>query len=84
MAYTVHLTAVDSAPDGASILAPDQLPAFTGNEDEDLACGMCNGVIAKGVSTKTLHQNFAAPVQLMVKCTCGTLNIVPSHKVIQH
>ncbi len=73
----VRLTAVDEPIAGASILAPDFEPGFSGDEPEDLLCGSCGARISRGVSAITLAQRFAAPIQLLVKCpVCGQHNRV--------
>ncbi len=73
----VRLTAVDEPIAGASILAPDFEPGFSGDEAEDLLCGSCGARISRGVSATTLAERFSAPIQLLVKCpVCGKHNIL--------
>ena len=79
MAKKVALPVVKSPLKNASILAPADVSVFTGTEDEDLVCGSCETMLAKGVSRKTIQQRFSAPAQLLIKCpTCGKHNQLPA------
>lgn len=63
----------------ASILEPEVLPVFKGDDDENLLCGGCSVVLAEGVSEETLVASFAVPAELLIRCPkCGALNEVPA------
>jgi hypothetical protein len=53
--------------------SPVGTPQFEGDESEDLVCGSCGAVIAKGVSLENFRTEFPMAVseQLVVKCDCG-------------
>ncbi len=73
------LPAFLTADPEASILAPEVLPAFKGDEDEDLLCGSCGVVLCEGVRAGRMATLFRAPVQLLLKCpNCGVFNYLPS------
>lgn len=65
----------------ASILAKVSIetPLFEGNDSEDLVCGSCGAVIAKGVSLNNVSTKLpaAVPKQLVVKCICNAYNLLP-------
>ena len=63
--------------------SPVGTPQFEGNESEDLVCGSCGAVIAKGVSLENFRTEFpmAVPEQLVVRCNCGEYNLLPSEIV---
>jgi len=73
------LGTVEKPLEGASIIQPNGVPAFKGEEQENLLCGGCELVIGKSVSATTLKARFAAPVQLVVICPkCKAYNVLPS------
>ena len=80
MANKLYLTVVsDALPQRDAILQPDKLPLMLGNEDENLACGACKNVIARNVSTRTVHQRFGtAGGRLIARCPCGADNVLPA------
>jgi hypothetical protein len=65
----------------ASIMTKGSIdtPFFEGNDSEDLVCGSCGAVIAKGVSLKNISTKvpIAVPQQLVVKCICNAYNLLP-------
>lgn len=62
-----------------SVLAPKAFPVLHGNEhDENIACGSCRQLIARCVSTRTLHLRYSAPKRLLIRCTCGAHNVIPA------
>jgi hypothetical protein len=63
--------------------SPVGTPQFEGDESEDLVCGSCGAVIAKGVSLENFRTEFPMAVseQLVVKCDCGEYNLLPSEVV---
>ena len=63
----------------ASILAPDTAAGLIGSEDESLLCGLCSGVLVRGVSRATIRARFAVPSRLLIKCPhCSALNLLPA------
>jgi phage FluMu protein Com len=66
------------APD-ASVLAPEKAVGLIGSEDENLLCGLCSAVLARGVSRATIRARFGVPSQLLIKCPhCSALNLLPA------
>lgn len=80
MSYKLYLTVVEPH-EGDTTLEAKTLPLFSGQGDENLACGMCNKVIARGVSTKDVHDRFVTDNRLIVRCVCGAHNFIPSQKL---
>lgn len=80
MASKIYLNIVESLETDTTLLV-DKLPAFTGEEDENLACGACKNVIGRNVSTRSLYERFAVPSRLIVRCLCGAHNAIPSQRV---
>lgn len=63
----------------ASVLIPTALPAWKGDEQENLLCGGCDAVIGKSISALTVKTTFAAPAQLIAICPkCRSNNVVSS------
>lgn len=84
MAAKIYLSVVE-AEDGDSIIAQtgeaasEGKPLIRGEDyDENLAFGSCKKVLARNTSTRTLYQRFVTPKRLLVKCTCGAFNVIPS------
>lgn len=66
------------APD-ASILVPETAAGLIGSEDENLLCGVCSAILARGVSRATIHARFAVPSRLLIQCPhCSALNQLPA------
>jgi RNase P subunit RPR2 len=48
---------------------------FEGDEDEDLICGKCGGILGRGVTRKTAFLRFASPSgRLVIVCPSCTAN----------
>ena len=77
--YLAEAKDVDSAVDSVIHLNGPP-PLISGNDDENLACFSCKVVLARGVSTRSMYERFAAPNRLIVKCECGAFNSLPSQK----
>jgi hypothetical protein len=77
MSAKIYLT-VTEPQEGDATLVTDGLPLMRGEEDESLACGACNEVIFRGVSTRTVHRRFSTQYRLVVRCPCGAHNLIPS------
>ena len=79
MPHKLYLTVVEPKDDDTvlSIATPDGV-LFKGDEDENLACGACKIVIARGVTTRTIHSRFIAETRLVARCKCGAHNLLPA------
>jgi hypothetical protein len=76
---TTKLSIVASPLKGASVLRPEELPALTGVEPEDLICGGCGSVVEDSISAITMKSRFDAPNQLILVCpACSSNNVLPS------
>ena len=53
-----------------------QLPLFSGNGDENLACGKCGELVARNVAVSTLYSNLNGHERVIVTCTCGAHNLL--------
>ena len=86
MTTKLYLTVVDDADPSADMILtwtgkPGE-PMFTGDEpDENLACGACKTVLARHVSTRTLHGKFSTRGRLIIECGCGAQNLAPASSV---
>lgn len=79
MASRTKVGATDAPHPHASVLMPETLPLFSGQEHGDLLCAGCESVICKSVSQLTMKTRFGAPNQLIVVCPlCRTNNVLPS------
>ena len=68
----------DLEPQDTVIAADGGPPMFEGIEEESLACGSCQTVLTRGVSTTTLHALFQPPGRLVYHCDCGAHAEVPA------
>lgn len=59
-----------------ALLMPRMLPTFSGHENEDLVCGKCKDVIGLRISPVTARREHPEGERLVVRCTCGALNIL--------
>jgi hypothetical protein len=59
-----------------ALILPRTLPTFSGDENEDLVCGKCGDVIGLGISPVTARREHPEGERLMVRCTCGALNLL--------
>jgi hypothetical protein len=81
MAAKIYLTVVDDAGEGDTILQATKLPLFRGHDkEENLACGSCKAVVASNASTRSIHERFATAGRLILRCTCGADNLLPSQQ----
>ena len=81
MTANLYLTVVDDADmTKDSILNFTSLPGLKGDDDESLACGRCKTVLCRNVSTKSVYSKFGAPNRLLIRCTCGAVNVLPSQR----
>ena len=77
--HSVALDVVETPSKQAAIMAPEKLPAFVGDEDEELLCGSCSAVLVDGVSRDTFSRRSAAPTELLILCpNCRTHNRLPA------
>ena len=53
-----------------------QLPLFSGNGTENLACGQCGRLIAANVSVNALYKNLEGHERVVVTCVCGAQNLL--------
>jgi hypothetical protein len=61
-----------------ALMIPRTLPTFTGDENEDLVCGKCGDVIGFRISPRTARREHPEGDRLVVRCTCGALNLLSS------
>lgn len=61
-----------------AVLMPRTLPTFSGSENEDLVCGKCADVIGVRISPGTARRAHPEGERLVVRCTCGALNLLSS------
>ena len=59
-----------------ALLIPRSLPALVGSERGDLACAGCSSVIGRAISARTARREHPEGRRLVVRCTCGTLNLL--------
>ena len=59
-----------------ALLMPRTLPTFSGDENEDLVCGKCGDVIGFRISPVTARREHPEGERLVVRCTCGALNVL--------
>lgn len=59
-----------------ALFMPRMLPTFRGHENEDLVCGKCEDVIGFRISPVTARREHPEGERLVVRCTCGALNIL--------
>jgi hypothetical protein len=58
------------------LIMPRTLPSFSGDENEDLVCGRCGDVIGFRISPVTARRKHPEGERLLVRCTCGALNLL--------
>jgi hypothetical protein len=59
-----------------ALILPRTLPMFRGDENEDLVCGKCGDVIGFRISPVTARRKHPEGERLVVRCTCGALNLL--------
>jgi hypothetical protein len=63
-----------------ALLLPRSLPALVGSERVDLACAGCSGIIGHAISARTARREHPEGKRLLVRCTCGILNLVSASR----
>lgn len=58
------------------IFVARQLPLFSGNGDENLACGNCGEIIARQVIVNSLYRNLEGSERVVVTCVCRAHNLL--------
>lgn len=83
MAAKIYLKVVEREPsDTVLILPPNGELLCSGHEpDENIACGACKTVIAKHISTRTLHERFGSESRMLFQCNCGAYLAAPIPQV---
>lgn len=59
-----------------ALLLPRSLPVFVGTEQGDLACAGCAAIIGRAISARTARRAHPEGDRLVVRCTCGAINLV--------
>jgi hypothetical protein len=59
-----------------ALIMPRTLPTFSGDENENLVCGKCGDIIGFGISPVTARREHPEGERLVVRCTCGALNVL--------
>ena len=60
------------------LLIPRNLPALTGTEPRNLVCGDCSATIVSGLTCGTARRDHPEGSRLVIRCTCGALNLLSS------
>jgi RNase P subunit RPR2 len=60
------------------LLLPRALPALTGDSPESLVCGKCSSLIGSGISCRSARRKHPEGSRLVIRCTCGAMNLVSS------
>jgi RNase P subunit RPR2 len=76
--HKLYLTVIPPHDDTVVLVNMSNVELFRGNEDESLACGACEKVLALGVSTRTMYERITTEMQMVIKCRCGAHNRAPS------
>lgn len=63
-----------------AVMTARSLPALTGDGPSDLRCGGCEEVVAKGLNPASIAHAFDTDRRLLLKCLCGTYNLVRDAK----
>ena len=78
---SITLTTVSEVQVGSDAhIRANKIPIMQGSDEGDLNCGGCGQAIAKGVTPATFHTQIQTDQRLVVECTCGALNVIPSPK----
>lgn len=74
---TIRLPVVnDPSPDRDAMLR-GATPLFSGDDDENVACGRCGAVVARSMSTRTLYRRtHSKSARLLLVCRCGAHNLL--------
>ena len=62
------------------VLVPRALPAMTGAGPANLVCGKCSELIGAGLSCRTARREHPEGSRLVIRCTCGALNLISSER----
>ena len=62
------------------LLLPRALPALTGTGPANLVCGKCSEVIGSGLTCLAARREHPEGSRLVIRCTCGALNLVSSEQ----
>ena len=76
MSAKIYLPVVEREEGDAVLANESGSELLRGDEDENLACGACKKVLARGVSTRTIFTRFSTPHRLLLQCECGAHNLV--------
>lgn len=60
------------------LLLPRTLPALTGTGPESLICGKCSSLIGSGLGCRAARRDHPEGGRLVIRCTCGALNLISS------
>ena len=71
-------TVSEIRPGADAHIRANRLPVMTGSDEGDLNCGKCGQAIATGTTPAAFHNKIQTDQRLVVECTCGALNLVPS------
>lgn len=58
------------------VLIPRALPALTGAGPAKLICGRCSELIGSGLTCRTARREHPEGSRLVIRCTCGALNLL--------
>jgi len=74
---TIRLPVVDDPSPNEDAIMRHSTSLFSGNDDENLACGRCGAVVARRVSTRTLYRRTRSKsARLLLVCACGAYNLL--------
>lgn len=76
--HTTLETIPEVRPDADAHIRANRLPVMAGDDEGDLNCGKCGQAIATGTTPASFHKKIQTEQRLVVECTCGALNVVPS------
>ena len=62
------------------LLIPRTLPALTGAGPANLVCGECCELIGAGLTCRTARREHPEGSRLVIRCTCGALNLISSEQ----
>ena len=62
------------------LLVPRALPAMAGGEPANLLCGKCSELIGSGLSCRTARREHPEGSRLVIRCTCGAINLISSER----
>jgi hypothetical protein len=74
------LAVAEYRADTDAVMTARSLPALTGEGPSDLRCGGCEEIVAKGLNPASIAHAFDTDRRLLLKCLCGTYNLVREAK----